>query len=174
MRSLPSLLSFIHRQSYDANLLESLVVIVVVADAATIDTANARAGAVRVVATTVCDHRNSRRRAGISTVAAVFLLQAVAVEWRTVAMWLFVVGGLNGLMISCLNQNTITLLQQNVLQRFVTHTFSFSSNLRARNRGSKPDNELSLLLGGEPHSTYSTILTPRPPVVSRGLKLQKD
>lgn len=48
------------------------------------------------------------------------------------------------------------------------HTLSFSSNLRLRRRDSMLDNGLSLFVG-DPPSTYSTILTPRPPVESRGL-----
>lgn len=50
--------------------------------------------------------------------------------------------------------------------------FTFTSSIfRPRMRGSSA-NGLSLLVG-EPPSTYSTILTPNPPVESRGLRRQK-
>lgn len=53
-------------------------------------------------------------------------------------------------------------------QNTFSPTLSFSSNFRPRKRDSMFDSGLSLFVG-EPPKTYSTILTPRPPVESRGL-----
>lgn len=60
----------------------------------------------------------------------------------------------------------LIMTKQFLLSKFLT--LSFSSNFNVFKRGTSADSGLSLLVG-DPPRTYSTILTPNPPVESRGL-----
>lgn len=91
-------------------------------------------------------------------------LQAICIEWRIflffIVVWLLEKKN----RYYVINGNWINESNRNLCTFFLT----FSSNFRPCKRDSMVDNGLSLLVG-DPPRTYSTILTPSPPVESRGL-----